>query len=501
MNVVAAVGSRRALTLGAVIALIVIPSYLVFGREYVAALDEHVYVDPTLSFSTSRGQGQSGSVLQLEGVPAQALLELSSGGSRAYSPTFAYGDGVAAVVPPVLREGALIHGDAEIRVLAPRGPIWTISGKRPFRLEPTRPTGAALAVPTLFGLYVTHALVTNAEDLAATAARAGGSTAAADHAAALRERRHEIERLTQQLELVAWGNSARVTLPEMVIDEAGIRLMDQLAVSYLGSMGGREPSACVDDQGAQASAGLSADRPEAAMVAARLFASSVLDCDVDEVRDLSVRTAMWLTALAYTGSEALRTSADVLALPVLLNVVVAWWSDEAIAATYVWMSYGHSGELRAYMAERGSMRATPHDLLASAEEDGYIGEQMERLATALASENAILASLLEEDAPGQAEVAAALEQRRPTLATPPPPPVRAGFLWLGFQHCGSLTEFRLPTATELGSITVAGERYSIPLHAELDVSARAIVGNEVCALGAWVMSERDGRSLVRLRIP
>jgi hypothetical protein len=56
----------------------------------------------------------------------------------------------------------------------------------------------------------------------------------------------------------------------------------------------------------------------------------------------------------------------------------------------------------------------------------------------------------------------------------------------GFRECGTLSEHRAPTTTVPGSITVAGEQYSIPTSVIQDIWEGARVGTDVCLAGTYV---------------
>src|SRR5688500_14818879 len=132
---VARVVPQRALVLGMVVVLAMAASYVVVGREHIAALDASAYADPTLSFTASRSSAPSGSVIHLAGAPADALAEFSGDGVVAYSPTFGDGAAVAAVVPPMFRGRALASGEFKLRLLTQRGPVWGSSAKTAFVIE------------------------------------------------------------------------------------------------------------------------------------------------------------------------------------------------------------------------------------------------------------------------------------------------------------------------------------------------------------------------------
>lgn len=64
----------------------------------------------------------------------------------------------------------------------------------------------------------------------------------------------------------------------------------------------------------------------------------------------------------------------------------------------------------------------------------------------------------------------------------------------GFRVCGPLSEHRPPTATLPGSLTVAGEQYSIPASVIQDIWEGARVGTDVCLAGIYVQLA-SGREL------
>ena len=65
----------------------------------------------------------------------------------------------------------------------------------------------------------------------------------------------------------------------------------------------------------------------------------------------------------------------------------------------------------------------------------------------------------------------------------------------GFRVCGPLSEHRPPTTTLPGSITVAGEQYSIPAGVSQDIWDGARVGTDVCLRGTY-LQQASGRVLL-----
>jgi hypothetical protein len=66
--------------------------------------------------------------------------------------------------------------------------------------------------------------------------------------------------------------------------------------------------------------------------------------------------------------------------------------------------------------------------------------------------------------------------------------------------CGRMTEYRAPTQTQPGSITVAGEQFAISSDARQNVSPNATVGSDVCMTGTWFPSQTVGRNLTELTV-
>src|SRR5687767_6559996 len=66
--------------------------------------------------------------------------------------------------------------------------------------------------------------------------------------------------------------------------------------------------------------------------------------------------------------------------------------------------------------------------------------------------------------------------------------------------CGTMTEYRAPTQTQPGSITVAGEQFAISSDARQNVSPNATVGSDVCMTGTWFPSQTVGRNLTELTV-
>ena len=66
--------------------------------------------------------------------------------------------------------------------------------------------------------------------------------------------------------------------------------------------------------------------------------------------------------------------------------------------------------------------------------------------------------------------------------------------------CGRMTEYRAPTQTQPGSITVAGEQFAISSDAKQNVSSSATVGSDVCLTGTWFASQTVGRNLTELTV-
>jgi hypothetical protein len=62
--------------------------------------------------------------------------------------------------------------------------------------------------------------------------------------------------------------------------------------------------------------------------------------------------------------------------------------------------------------------------------------------------------------------------------------------------CGALREFRAPTATLPGSVTVGSDQFAISPAATQNVGSGATTaGTNVCLTGTWQMSETVGRNL------
>lgn len=66
--------------------------------------------------------------------------------------------------------------------------------------------------------------------------------------------------------------------------------------------------------------------------------------------------------------------------------------------------------------------------------------------------------------------------------------------------CGTMSEYRAPTASMPGSITVDPEKFSIDSRATIDVGADVRVGSAVCMTGTWIMSQTVGRTLTELQV-
>lgn len=66
--------------------------------------------------------------------------------------------------------------------------------------------------------------------------------------------------------------------------------------------------------------------------------------------------------------------------------------------------------------------------------------------------------------------------------------------------CGTMTEYRAPSATLPGSITVGPEQFAIDSRATIDMSGDARLGSAVCLTGTWQMSQTIGRVLTELRV-
>jgi hypothetical protein len=439
----------RMFGVGMVIVLTMLASYVVVGREHIAALDAFAYADPTVSFTASRSAAPSGSVIHLTGAPTgTAVAEFSGDGVLAYSPAFVDASGVATVVPPVFRGGALASGDLGLRLLVQRGSFWSSSAKTAFKVEAPAATGASLGTATLFGLEVTRGLLLHAAETAGAAAAAGAPPLAEEQSKAFAELRLETEALTAQFEAVASGKSQSVTRSGLTIDAAGIRLMDQLMTPYFTSLGPASPSPCGDSKDAQAQSGLTARTVAALKAAATHFVRSLVDCDSQQVREIASRTSAWVSTLGYTAAEVLRTYPEFPKLAGLLLVTVASWGDEATNATYLWKQYGRGVELRSYMLERnaklvlgsgddlyityelqlsesggGSVRKTvrlPEYLAEAAKQDTYLSGQIERLRKQRDFEHELLESVFDQDEATQALVAQSLQSRQSTPTTPPP---------------------------------------------------------------------------------
>lgn len=444
----------RAIGLAMVVVLTLLASYVVVGREYVAALDTFVVQDPTLGFTASRSAAPSGTVVHLAGAPAGALAEFSGDGVLAYSPTFADGAGLATVVPPIIGADGLVAGDVKLRLLAQRGPIWSSSAKTLFKVEASPHAGGALGVATLFGLEVTRELLLRAAESAAIAVAAGAPNAVSDHAAALAQLRLETEALAAEFEAIPLGKSTSITRSGLGIDAAGIRLMDQLIAPYFTSLGPASPSPCGDTKDAQARAGLAATSVTEAKASAALFVRSVIDCDQTQMGDISARTSAWLAALGHTIAEALRAQPNLPKHARVLVVAVTSWLAEATNATYLWKGYERGADLRRLLERdpkfmlgagdelyvtidfnleegdplRQRLRV-PEYLQAAVERDPYLSAQIERLRKQSAFEKYLLESVMAQDDADQAHVAQALQAREPTptptasaTASPTPSP-------------------------------------------------------------------------------
>ena len=62
--------------------------------------------------------------------------------------------------------------------------------------------------------------------------------------------------------------------------------------------------------------------------------------------------------------------------------------------------------------------------------------------------------------------------------------------------CGQLREYRPPTATAPGSVTVSAEQFAIASNAKQTTAAGATwVGAKVCLVGTWQASQTVGREL------
>ncbi len=66
--------------------------------------------------------------------------------------------------------------------------------------------------------------------------------------------------------------------------------------------------------------------------------------------------------------------------------------------------------------------------------------------------------------------------------------------------CGVMTEYRAPTQTQPGTVTVGGEQFAISSDARQNVSPAARTGTDVCLTGTWVMSQTVGRNLIEVTI-
>lgn len=66
--------------------------------------------------------------------------------------------------------------------------------------------------------------------------------------------------------------------------------------------------------------------------------------------------------------------------------------------------------------------------------------------------------------------------------------------------CGTLTDYRAPTQTQPGLVTVGSERFAISSDARQNVSSSLRVGTDACLVGTWVMSQTVGRNLVELTL-
>ncbi|MGH2377807.1 MAG: hypothetical protein ACRDGT_04965 [Candidatus Limnocylindria bacterium] len=402
---------------GIVFTLTMATAYVVIAREHIAALDVSAYPDPTLNVSISSTSASSGSVMHVGGAPAGAFAEFSGDGVRAYGQTFALDGGVALIVPPIFRADGVGGGELDLRLLVRKGPIWTSSSKTHFTVETLGPSEDPPGTATLFALHVTHALVTNAADAASTAAEFGAPEAVAQKEAALTDLRSEIEELAKQFELAALGNRGRIQVGKATIDADGIRSIDRVMRANFTSL----DSACAATKGARTDTGLGSRSVDDAKAAAALYAHSLLDCDPQQLRELSQRTGAWLSTLGYTAAEVLDASPQ-LRLPALLSVVIAAWSDEAVSATYIWEQYGRGEELRIYLEERATMPMLPEAIREAARDAEYLYGQSEQ-PSQRSFEAELLAAIATQDQAEQAAVAAALEARSPLLTTPTPRPV------------------------------------------------------------------------------
>lgn len=488
---------RRPLALVLVIVVTLAASYVVVAREHIAAIDAFAFPDPTLSVVASRSAAPSGTLIHLSGAPAGAFVELSRQGARAYSPTFADAPGVAILIPPIFRDGEVASGEVELRLLVPRGPLWTTSAKQPFLVEPPVVATATDGIPTLFALHLTHGLLMNAADFALTARNAGGPREVGAYAAALSELRLEVDALSKQFELVAWGNSGVVARPDLAIQATAIGLLDQLTTQFF--MGLVEAKVeCAATLAADARTGLSAATAEAARTAGTRFAGSLIDCDPQHLGGISARTSRWLSALNASLAEALRGDPQLPKLPTLLELTLISWIDEALRATYVLKEFGRPDALKAYLAARPGL-GWPESLQTAAGGEPYFSGQLEGIRARSASEERLLASILTQDASSLGVIAAALEEREPLLATPTPRgAVRAPGAMdrYGVRVCGTLTEHRSPRPGQPGSITVAGEQFSIATNVRETTWPSLRVGDKVCISGDWAYTP-DGRTIVR----
>src|SRR2546430_9147760 len=67
--------------------------------------------------------------------------------------------------------------------------------------------------------------------------------------------------------------------------------------------------------------------------------------------------------------------------------------------------------------------------------------------------------------------------------------------------CGALAEYRAPTSTVPGSITVGSEQFAISTDAKQDTApGTTTVGAQVCLTGTWVMSQTVGRNLTDFQL-
>lgn len=67
--------------------------------------------------------------------------------------------------------------------------------------------------------------------------------------------------------------------------------------------------------------------------------------------------------------------------------------------------------------------------------------------------------------------------------------------------CGPLREYRAPTATAPGSITVGSEQFAISSTAQQNIaSGTTTPGTNVCLRGTWVMSQTVGRNLTEFTL-